>query len=359
MSTPPFAPSPPRRRTRRSREDADDVVRTPRGERSEKRHCHRDEGDGEEVNMPPGTPQHGNILQIGAGTQAAAARAPSPKQSLFALPPPKLASGLLNLRTSGRARIQQQRRDDGSTGSCSEPRVCHLSDWHAPEPSTGAIGEHTEHRGPRIAPEGLALRSGGRCGSHSPEGVEDSPADLRPLSDLDTSFLRPNALERTASRASIPASIFSISAQSSAQSSLSLQSWHPLSSRAVETPPCADNAFEAHAQLVACPAPVRAACRPARAIPSLCRHRHPRPSRHPRPLRSPHLPRPVCACGGRYEATSVPRRRTRRALGTSRHLSASNTSGMASVTAHVVGHDQALLSAFDPGKHTSTPPLSG
>ena len=250
---------------RRMRSDEPEAPRTPRQERSDerdKRHCPSSSIRGEdEVNLPLGTPHHTSL------PPSSSRRCISPKADLFEVPPPKLAKGLdlqlLRTSTSSRRYLRENMGSEPfmqqSISSASlehelnmteaegegagspvdysdvsslaiEPhRVCHLSDWHS------ASSSQVRSVGADVAGEEAEFQRLGLSASH-------------------TSLL--TSLEgRPQSRAaSVPVSIFSLTGRSSVCSFQSMQFGAP---RSLETPPNGERAFEAHATLVACPAPRR------------------------------------------------------------------------------------------------------
>ena len=269
------APAESPRTPRECRDGRDEPPRTPREERSdgrEKRQCAVNlRGDDAEVNMPLGTPKHpahsltDDIM-----------RAPSPKAKLFAvaesdplsdleetLPPPMISQDSLQMwftsfagaspqgqgvlrKVSEDSLLRELRSEppESTTKEVKDPKkkekeaitatphaVCHLADWHL---------ESSEFA-QRL---GLSQRSSAATGHVL--------SDARPLSRA----------------TSLPASVLSINGRSSRVSygGGSFSSGHR--SARLETPPCGDRAFEAHAALVACPAPQRIS-RPQRAAMSL------------------------------------------------------------------------------------------
>lgn len=181
------------------------------------------------------TPQRSNLsarmmssLDIGAKlAHEDRVRAPSPRDNFFQPPPPRIVSSLV-VEEACLNRAERLERRTSAVGDADQaqaapaPRVCHLSELR---------------RRPSAADLSLQAAFGSKRFSPWSPTPSCSASSLRPISRA----------------GSIPHSL----AGSIPVSFRSSGSYSDLRSVAVETPPCGDKAFEAHATLVCCPAPQR------------------------------------------------------------------------------------------------------
>lgn len=178
----------------------------------------------------------------------AAIRAPSPKDNFFQSPPPRLAEALMVPNEDSRLRRIRRGASPAPAplnhpGQTSEgPRICNLSEIRATPQASPGPSQHGPGSPSGSNPDGRgsSLRAPSRANSIPVSLTSSFPASVR------------STRSAVCAHTAVPPPF-----HTRRPPLLSLTPPPPFFIHQVETPPSGANAFEAHATLVACPAPRR------------------------------------------------------------------------------------------------------